>query len=47
MEINGPVGLEAGVVREFPRGFDLKRAKGTRFDVAFLEKNYLNCSQLV
>ena len=45
VEIKGPVSLEGGVVKEFPKGFDLKKAKGARFDVAFLEKNYLNCSQ--
>lgn len=46
VKIKGPASLEGGVVKELPDGFNEKKAKGTRFDLAFLEKNYLNCSEL-
>lgn len=40
------VKLSGGVAKEFPAGFNVKKAKGARFDVAFLEKNFLNCTDL-
>ena len=44
--IEGHASLEAGVARELPRGFDVEGVKGTRFDFAFLEKNFLKCEEV-
>ncbi|KAL9607944.1 MAG: hypothetical protein Q9167_007195 [Letrouitia subvulpina] len=46
VRVKGHISLEGGIVNDFLHGFDVKESEGTRFDVAFLEKNYLNCQDL-
>lgn len=46
VRIKGHVSLEGGIVNDFPHGFDVEGLEGARFDVAFLEKNYLDCHDL-
>ena len=38
--------LQASMIKELPQGLQKKSLKGARFDVAFIEDNYLNCKDL-
>ena len=46
VKIKGPVSLAKNLVKELPEGIDEKGAKGARFAVAFLERNFLDCKEL-
>ena len=46
VRVKGEVSLEAGLAKGLPKGFHVSRAEGARFDVAFLERRYLDCSAM-